>query len=141
MFRSGGNTNQDWEERVGTVHLRRWRCMYSRTLKMLSPGNRVWVNIPRTGYVGVGIVRESVVPIDEFYVDGGDGKMVPITSLPIKAARNATFAEKPDIAEYFVRVEWIKTVPVEQAVKERGCSASNTVARPRDMKWVRMCGT
>ena len=26
---------------------------YSRTLFMLKPGDRVWVNIPRTGYVGV----------------------------------------------------------------------------------------
>ena len=30
---------------------------YSQTLRMLHSGDRVWVNIPHTGYVGVGIVR------------------------------------------------------------------------------------
>ncbi|MFA7558336.1 MAG: endonuclease NucS domain-containing protein, partial [Hydrogenophaga sp.] len=28
---------------------------YSQTLNMLSPGDRVWVNIPKRGYVGVGV--------------------------------------------------------------------------------------
>jgi len=32
----------------------------SKTLSLLFPGDRVWVNIPHTGYVGVGIVTEPV---------------------------------------------------------------------------------
>src|SRR6185312_10015091 len=35
---------------------------YSRTLKLLSPGSRIWVNIPKTGYVGVGLVTEAMCP-------------------------------------------------------------------------------
>lgn len=33
---------------------------YSQTLKQLQLGNRVWVNIPKTGFVGVGIVQSTV---------------------------------------------------------------------------------
>src|SRR3954471_8917116 len=38
----------------------RW---YSRTLRALSPGDRVWAHIPKVGYVGVGIVTAPVVPV------------------------------------------------------------------------------
>src|SRR3954467_14646197 len=40
----------------------RW---YSRTLRVLSPGDRVWALIPKVGYVGVGSVLETVVPVAE----------------------------------------------------------------------------
>ena len=41
---------------------------YSQTLKLLSPGDRVWVKVPKTGYVGVGRVTEAVMPVKEFTV-------------------------------------------------------------------------
>lgn len=34
---------------------------YSQTLKLLFPGSRVYVNIPKTGYVGVGTVKERTI--------------------------------------------------------------------------------
>ena len=39
---------------------------YSRTLEMLEPNACIWVNVPGTGYVGVGIVTSSMKPVDEF---------------------------------------------------------------------------
>lgn len=33
---------------------------YSKTLSLLSPGDRVWVNIPHTGYVGVDSLLQSL---------------------------------------------------------------------------------
>lgn len=41
---------------------------YSRTLKLLSPGDRIWVRIPQTGYVGVGRVTEAACPLKDFKV-------------------------------------------------------------------------
>lgn len=32
------------------------------------PGSRVFVNIPKTGYVGVGTVKEEAVPVKDFKV-------------------------------------------------------------------------
>src|SRR3954453_3280653 len=40
----------------------RW---YSRTLRALEPGHRVWAHIPRVGYVGAGEVVAPVVPITD----------------------------------------------------------------------------
>ena len=47
---------------------------YSKTLKYLSPGDRIWVNIPRKGYVGVGRVTEKRQRITEFEVESDEGR-------------------------------------------------------------------
>src|SRR4051794_39053918 len=70
----GGDKRVDWNGRdfyycAGEGERRRWPDMrrlgfisagggrwYSRTLRMLQPGVRVWAMIPRVGYVGVGEV-------------------------------------------------------------------------------------
>jgi hypothetical protein len=109
---------------------------YSNTLQLLSPGNRIWVNIPGTGYVGVGVVEEPRVPIDDFMVADGNGGKVPITNLPLQIAKAIKYSENPELAEYLVRMRWLKTVSTEAPVKERGFFGNqNTVARPKTLKW------
>lgn len=109
---------------------------YSHTLSMLEPGDRIWVNIPGTGYVGVGKVTEPMVPVEEFMVSGSDQDRVPIVSLPLQVAHSTRASDDPGKAEYLVRVNWIKTVPTSQAVKEKGFFGNqNSVARPRTPKW------
>ncbi|MFG0243610.1 MAG: endonuclease NucS domain-containing protein [Phycisphaerales bacterium JB054] len=131
--------NRDWEEarKYGFISAG-GGAWYSRSLGLLEPGGRVWVNIPGgVGYVGVGIVKEPVVPVDEFMVDNGNGKMVPITSLPVRAAQHTTAAQNPDKAEHMVRIEWIKTVPLADAVKEKGFFGNqNSAAKPRARSWL-----
>lgn len=134
----GVDQNRDWEEArtYGFVSAGggEW---YSRTLSVLEPGDRVWVNVPKAGYVGVGEVVDAVVPIDEFTVDDGSGEMVPITSLQLKAANHPTLATSSEKAEYFVRVKWLRTVPIEEAVKEQGLFGNqNSAAKPRARKWL-----
>ncbi len=93
----GADKNRDWEEarKYGFISAG-GGAWYSRTLGILEPGSRVWVNVSGgVGYVGVGVVKEAVVPIDEFTVDDGSGNQVPITSLPLNAARHATMATNP----------------------------------------------
>jgi hypothetical protein len=61
---------------------------YSQTLRMLQPNGRVWVNVPGgVGYVGVGVVQEPSVKVDEFLVDGPTGDRVPIAQMPLKGRR------------------------------------------------------
>ena len=54
----GGNEDRVWEEarQCGFISAggRPW---FSNTLQLLNKGDRVWVNIPGSGYVGVGIVE------------------------------------------------------------------------------------
>lgn len=104
---------------------------YSNTLKLLSPGDRVWVNIPHTGYVGVGTVRKEVQQAKDvrFSIDG---QQVGFSDLHTEADYLYS-SEDPINAEYVVLVDWIKTVPESQAVKEIGFFGNqNSVCRPRD---------
>ena len=70
----GGDPNRGWDDAAKygfiTAGGGHW---YTGTLSMLSPGDRVWVNVPGKGYVGVGIVEEAVCPIDEFKVTDDPG--------------------------------------------------------------------
>jgi hypothetical protein len=106
---------------------------YSKTLNLLSPGDRIWVNVPGRGYVGVGKVLDTSKPITEFEVTDTSGKSVPITSV----LKTLPDPNKPiEDLEYFVKVDWIKTVPIEHAIKETGFFGNqNSVAKPKDKKW------
>lgn len=108
---------------------------YSQTLKMLSPGDRVWVKIPTTGYVGVGTVTESILSGKEFKVQTSSGER-PALDVLIQGEHYKKNADDPEKAEYFVRVDWIDTVPETEAVNEVGLFGNqNTVCRPLTPKW------
>lgn len=108
---------------------------YSQTLKMLSPGDRVWVKIPGVGYVGVGRVTEAVRPGKDFTVQTPNGER-PVLDILKFGERYKKNANDPDKAEYFVRVEWIETVPDTKAVNEVGLFGNqNTVCQPSTPKW------
>ena len=95
---------------------------YSQTLKSLFPGSRVFVNVPKTGYVGVGIVKEPAVCVKDFKVNI-EGKEIPILQAILEAPNMAENANDLDLSEYLVRIEWIKTVPKAQAYWEKGLFA------------------
>ena len=109
---------------------------YTTTLGMLSPGERVRVYIPDTGYVGVGEVQGAVTALDDFTVLDDAGHEVPLVSLSVKAASLTRVVDDPDKAEYLVPVKWTKTVSPAKAVKEK-CffGKQNTVARPTTAAW------
>lgn len=108
---------------------------YSQTLKLLTPGDRVWVKIPKTGYVGVGRVTEAVQPAREFKVPTPQGDR-PVLEVLKDADRFKALADDPVMSEYFVRVQWLDTVPEAKAVNELGLFGNqNTVCQPRTPKW------
>lgn len=110
----------------------RW---YSQTLNQLKEGDRVWVNVPQRGYVGVGIVESKAVKADEFKVETGKGE-ISILEAPIHADYHKQWVHDEDKAEYFVRVKWIKHVPLDQAKSELGFFGNqNTVCKPTTPKW------
>ncbi len=108
---------------------------YSQTLKLLSPGDRVWVKIPKRGYVGVGTVLESVQPVKDFKVQTENGEQPALLALKY-ADRYRLTADDPERAEYFVRVKWLDTVPESAAINEVGLFGNqNTVCQPTTPKW------
>jgi hypothetical protein len=104
---------------------------FSRTLEQLFPGARVFVYIPKNGYVGVGTVTETSQRVRDFKVDV-DGKALPILEAPLTAKAMGKGADDPAKSEYVVRVEWIKALPREQAIREKGMFANqNSAAKLR----------
>lgn len=108
---------------------------YSKTLQLLSPGDRVWVNIPQQGYVGVGRVLGTATPAKDFTVMQ-EGVERPVLEVAKRANYHAEFADDPERCDYFVPIQWLETVPVNRAVREIGMFGNqNTVCRPTTPKW------
>ncbi|MET1077052.1 MAG: endonuclease NucS domain-containing protein [Pseudomonas sp.] len=108
---------------------------YSNSLKMLSPGDRVWVNVPQQGYVGVAKVTGYASPAAEFFV-AYQGREIPVLELAQGGSYHREFINDPERCEYFVAVEWLYSLPLEQAVKEVGLFGNqNTICRPTTPKW------
>ncbi len=133
----GEDDRRSWEEAVKYGFISGgggpW---YSRTLNMLEEGNRIWVNIPGRGYTGVGIVTETTQSSDEFKVSQENGDPILYRDISEKAAIRSMADEGSENAEYFVKVDWLKTVPNSKAISEKGFFGNqHTVARPRTEKW------
>ena len=113
---------------------------YSKTLKHLSAGDRVWVNAPGKGYVGVGRVTDERQGVTEFEVDSDEGRrsVLDVLSNTERSEEYRRLANDPDKVEYFVPVQWLDTKPESEAVHEVGFFGNqNTVCRPRTPKWGR----
>ena len=142
-----GQWNGEYYVSFGEFDCRRWTdarkygfisaghgSWYSKTLFMLSKGDRVWVNIPQTGYVGVGIVEEEAKMAKEevFSINGSEMIMTDIQM----DGDYSYMQDDEEMAEYVVKVKWVKTVDAESAVKETGFFGNqNTVCRPTTEKW------
>ncbi|WNL43169.1 hypothetical protein RN347_04530 [Halomonas sp. PAMB 3264] len=108
-------------------------------LNLLSESDRVWVNIPRTGYVGVAEVTGERVRADEFMVETVEGLQrlkAVITPAEYPHLHQASSMDDEDTLEYIVPVRWIKSVPVTEAFREVGLFGNqNTVCKPTTPKW------
>lgn len=109
---------------------------FSRTLKLLEPGGRVWVNRPGMGYVGVAEVLGPPVPATEFKVETSQG-LQPYLDIGNINEPMASHARQPDRMEYFVSVRWLKTVDERDAIRETGLFGNqNSAAKPTAPGWV-----
>jgi len=107
---------------------------YTKTLSILDIGDRIWVNIPKKGYVGAGKVIGTAQKANEavFLVDGVETEFF---DLDLEGDYHRD--ESGDNAEYLVKVEWIKTVPSSLAKKEIGFFGNqNTACKPINEKWL-----
>lgn len=108
---------------------------YSQTLRLLAPGDRVWVRIPQKGYVGVGIVTEEAQHVENFTVPTPKGDR-PCLEVLQTASFLRERADDPETAEYFVRVQWLDTLPESEAYHEVGFfGIQHSVCQPKTTKW------
>ena len=108
---------------------------YTRTLQLLNPGDRVWVKVPGSGFVGVARVTGRAQPATSFKVATPSGE-VPILEIAKGGKYHSQFLNDPERCEYFVPVQWLQTVPLEKAVKGIGLFGSqHSVCKPTTPKW------
>lgn len=103
---------------------------YSNSLRMLSEGDRIWVKIPGSGFVGVGRVCGPRVAAKDFTLNGQPALGV------LQGNYHREFSEDAERSEYFVPVKWLHTVQEADAVHELGMFGNqNTVCKPVTPGW------
>jgi hypothetical protein len=108
---------------------------YSKTLQLLNPGDRVWVNVPSRGFVGVGRATGRAQSAASFKVTTPFGE-VPVLEIVKGGTYHRESVNDPELCEYFVPIRWLQTVPLENAVREIGLFGNqNTVCKPTTPKW------
>ena len=108
---------------------------YTRTLRLLHDGDRVWVKVPGSGFVGVGRVTGLAQPASTFKVRTAEGE-VSVLDVGKCSSYCREHLDDPDRCAYFVPVRWLQTVPLEKAVKGIGLFGNqNTVCKPTTPKW------
>ncbi len=107
---------------------------YTKPLKLLKSGDRIWVKAPGYGFIGVARVTGPVQPASAFKVMTPAGVEVPV----LEAAKGGTYpnANDPEKCEYFVPVRWLQTVPLDKAIREVGLFGIQlSVCKPTTPKW------
>lgn len=132
----GHGTERSWEDAVEYGFI----CAggapwYSRTLQLLSPGDRVWVKVPGAGFVGVARVTGRAESAKSFVVNTPTGPK-PVLDAAKRASYHQQFVDDVKNSEYFVPVKWLHTVPVTKAVQEIGMFGNqNSICKPTTPSW------
>lgn len=105
---------------------------YSRTLRNLPVGARVWVHIANTGYVGVGTTLGEAVRFAEAEVQVG-GQRLRLADQHLTAAYRHGNPEQPvtddeDVDEWVVPVRWDLTLDKADAFWQSGMFANQNSA-------------
>lgn len=112
---------------------------FSRTVRSLPLGARVFTHIPKAGYVGVGVVSGEPQPFEEAVLVV-DGESRPMTGLPLKGGYRAAGGQAvdgpdgqdgpdgEDRREWIVPVTWERAVPREKALWRPGFFANQNSA-------------
>lgn len=105
---------------------------FSRTLRSLPVGARVFTHIPKTGYVGVGTVSGEPQPFENaaLTVDGESHRMTDLSLKGSYRAHDGTAVEEDgeDRREWIVPVDWERAVPRARALWRTGFFANQNSA-------------
>lgn len=101
---------------------------FSRTLRKLPLGARVFACIPGTGYVGFGTVTATATPFEKAVVSTKEGAM-PLAGQPLRAAyQHGDLPTGEDSREFVVGVQWAETRDRSDAVWSKGMFANQNSA-------------
>lgn len=111
---------------------------YTKPLRNLTPGQRIFAFVGGAGYVGVGDVRSTVIPLRDMEIerDGARVRLIDQDDVPDQIRLRAV-SHDPDETEYAVPVEWRVTRAVGEALWDPALFASQvTVCKLRDERTI-----
>jgi len=129
----GEGPHRNWDDNVTYGFLGAGQGpKYSRPLKKLKKGNRLYAYMKGHGYVGYGEVTNEAVMIRDFKVNGKK-----ILENPLKAPNASENCDDPDLSEWVVGIKWFKTFHREQAKTFKNIFANqNIVCKLRDQQTI-----
>lgn len=111
---------------------------YTKPLRNLTPGKRVYAYVGGAGYVGVGEVTGEVLPLRDLVVDL-DGNAIRVVDQPDidPKVRERALSDDEEVVEYAVPICWLAERDLSDAIAERGLFASQvTVCKLRDERTI-----
>src|SRR3990172_3517445 len=122
----GESQHRNWDDNVRYGFLSAGQgTWFSRALKRLNVGNKIFAYMKGLGYVGYGEVTKEAVMIKDFVVEK-EGK--PLLNLPLKASNASENSDNPDLSEWVIGVKWIRTSPRNEAKTFKGAFAIQLIA-------------
>lgn len=105
---------------------------YSRPLRNLKVGDRIFAYMKGLGYVGYGEVVKEAVPIADFTVEDTGSRLLDASLEAPHANENS---DSQTLSEWAVGVKWLRVFPREEAKTFKGAFANqNIVCKLREPK-------
>ncbi len=111
---------------------------YSKPLRNLTPGKRVFAYVGGAGYVGVGEVIGEMLLLRDLQVER-DGTTIKVMDQPeiSDIMRTRAMSDDDEMTEFAVPVRWLAQRPATDPVTEQGLFASQvTVCKLRDERTI-----
>ncbi len=121
----GEGEHRNWEDNVAYGYVGAGQGeKYSKALKTLKAGDNVFAYVKGRGYTGYGEVIKEATMVKDFFVES-EGKH--LLDPPLKAPHASENSEDSEFSDWAVGVDWIKTVPREEARTFKGVFANQNV--------------
>jgi hypothetical protein len=117
----GAHRNWDDNRRYGYISAG-GGAKYSRFLKRLKIGDKIFAYMKQLGYVGYGEVTQEVVMIRDFFVAEESKRLL---DLPLKAKLAHDNSDNPELSEWAIGVKWLKSYSAEDAKTFKGVFAKS----------------
>lgn len=126
-FSFGSGVERSWEYAVEFgLNCAGAGAWYSRTLNLLNPADRVWVNVPKRGYVGVGIVAARVETAKDFHVIAASGERVPTLQAETRGKYHRQYADGQECQNTLWPFSGCTPSPLKLLCKSLACLGTKT---------------
>lgn len=130
----GEGVHRNWEDNCRYGYIGAGQGVwYSRALKRLKVGDKIFAYMKGVGYVGYGEVTQTAAMVKDFIVES---EHKPLLELPLKASKVNENCDDPELSEWAVGIKWIKTFPREKARTFKGVFAKFIVCELRQPETV-----